>query len=75
MTGNASRALDLLVASLALVVSAFGASSTLGRMGVFFSQSALVTFGGAYAVLPYVAGHAVDTYGWLTTPQMIATAG
>jgi chromate transporter len=35
-------------------------------MGVFFSKAALLTFGGAYAVLPYVYQGAVETYAWLT---------
>jgi chromate transporter len=41
-------------------------------MGLFFSQAAVVTFGGAYAVLPYVAQHAVETHGWLSDAQMIS---
>ncbi len=40
-------------------------------MGVFFTQAALLTFGGAYAVLPYVFQGAVEHYHWLTAPQMI----
>jgi chromate transporter len=40
-------------------------------MGWFFSKAALVTFGGAYAVLPYVYQGAVETHGWLSGPQMI----
>jgi chromate transporter len=40
-------------------------------MGEFFTKAALVTFGGAYAVLPYVYQGGVETYGWLTGPQMI----
>jgi len=50
----------------------FGWDSTLSQMGLFFSKAALVTFGGAYAVLPYVAQQAVETHGWLTHPQMMA---
>ena len=42
------------------------------RMGIFFSKMAMVTFGGAYAVLAYVTQEAVATYGWLTTPDMIS---
>lgn len=41
------------------------------RMALFFSVAALVTFGGAYAVLPYVSQQAVEVYGWLQRPQMI----
>jgi chromate transporter len=40
-------------------------------MGWFFTKAALVTFGGAYAVLPYVVQGAVENFGWLTAPQMI----
>ena len=40
-------------------------------MGWFFTKAALLTFGGAYAVLPYVYQGAVEHYGWLTAPQMI----
>ncbi len=40
-------------------------------MGWFFTKAALVTFGGAYAVLPYVYQGGVEHYGWLTGPQMI----
>ncbi|MCA3179173.1 MAG: chromate efflux transporter [Burkholderiaceae bacterium] len=40
-------------------------------MAGFFTKAALLTFGGAYAVLPYVYQGAVEHYGWLTGPQMI----
>lgn len=43
----------------------------LRDMSTFFTKAALVTFGGAYAVLPYVYQGGVETYGWLTGPQMI----
>ncbi|MBX3741278.1 MAG: chromate efflux transporter [Akkermansiaceae bacterium] len=43
--------------------------------GWFFSKAALVTFGGAYAVLPYVSQMTVDHYGWLTQRQMMAGLG
>lgn len=55
-----------------LVVVSLGWDSTLSRQGVFFSKAAIVTFGGAYAVLPYVAQQAVDTYRWLTPEQMMS---
>lgn len=48
-----------------------GWGGTLVRVAVFFGQAALVTFGGAYAVLPYVAQEAVERFGWLTRPQML----
>ena len=48
-----------------------GWTHPLSAMAVFFSGAALLTFGGAYAVLPYVYQGAVTQYGWLTGPQMI----
>ena len=48
-----------------------GANDTLSHMGWFFTKAALLTFGGAYAVLPYVYQGAVAHYGWLTPAQMI----
>ncbi len=48
-----------------------GTSGTLVQMGWFFTKAALLTFGGAYAVLPYVVQGAVESYGWLTATQMI----
>jgi chromate transporter len=56
---------------LALLVHSFGGDAPLPRMGLFFSKAALLTFGGAYAVLPYVYQGAVETYAWLTPVQMI----
>jgi chromate transporter len=57
--------LGLLVwaAPLAAVMVLTGTGSTLSAQGLFFSGTALVTFGGAYAVLAYVAQRAVETYG------------
>jgi chromate transporter len=49
-----------------------GWASVVFREGVFFSKAALMTFGGAYAVLPYVAQQAVEHHGWLTQPQMMS---
>lgn len=48
-----------------------GWSGTLAAMGWFFTKAALLTFGGAYAVLPYVYQGAVVEHGWLLGPQMI----
>lgn len=50
---------------------AFGWSGTLTQMGWFFTKAALLTFGGAYAVLPYVYQGAVEQHAWLRAPQMI----
>jgi chromate transporter len=52
-----------------------GWSSTLAREGFFFSKTALVTIGGAYAVLPYVAQQAVVKFSWLGAPQMLDGLG
>ncbi len=49
----------------------FGWNGALTQMGWFFTKAALLTFGGAYAVLPYVYQGAVEHYHWLTAPQMI----
>jgi chromate transporter len=54
---------------------AFGPDSTTWAMGLFFSKAALVTFGGAYAVLPYVAQQAVQTHEWLDAGQMLVGLG
>jgi chromate transporter len=56
---------------MALLTALFGWQGTLTQMGWFFTKAALLTFGGAYAVLPYVYQGAVDHYGWLTPTQMI----
>lgn len=52
-----------------------GGEATLFREGVFFSKAAMVTFGGAYAVLPYVGQQAVEHYGWLQPGQMMDGLG
>ena len=61
----------LWLAAMALLVAFEGGHGTLSHMAQFFSKAALVTFGGAYAVLPYVNQAAVEQYGWLTAPQMV----
>ena len=53
------------------VAMAFGLDGVLSQMAWFFTKAALVTFGGAYAVLPYVYQGGVEQFGWLTGPQMI----
>lgn len=57
-----------------LLAWAMGASF-LTEIALFFSQLAVVTFGGAYAVLAYMTQAVVETHGWLTTPQMIDALG
>ena len=54
-----------------LLAQQFGTSSTLAQMGWFFTKAALMTFGGAYAVLPYVYQGGVEHYHWLSATQMI----
>ncbi|PMW98856.1 chromate transporter [Pseudomonas sp. FW215-R2] len=56
---------------MALLTALFGWNGTFTQMGWFFTKAALLTFGGAYAVLPYVYQGAVGHYGWLTPTQMI----
>ena len=53
----------------------FGWGHTLFQEGVFFSKAAMVTFGGAYAVLPYVSQQAVEHYQWLSAGQMLDGLG
>ncbi|MBI5270430.1 MAG: chromate efflux transporter [Burkholderiales bacterium] len=63
--------LGLWLVVLGGLVAVFGWQGTLTQMGWFFTKAALLTFGGAYAVLPYVYQGAVDHYQWLTATQMI----
>ena len=56
---------------MGLLTATYGWDHTLTQMGWFFTKAALLTFGGAYAVLPYVYQGAVGHYGWLTPTQMI----
>jgi len=63
--------LGLWAAVLGALTAAFGWNSVLAQMGWFFTKAALVTFGGAYAVLPYVYQGGVDHFHWLTATQMI----
>lgn len=61
-------ALALPLAALSVLNGWYGPLATMAR---FFTRVALLSFGGAYAVLPYVAQGAVDTFGWLRADQMI----
>lgn len=76
------RALVLLVVGLALWAAPIGLAAALAGpestyvdIGVFFSKAAVVTFGGAYAVLAYVAQEAVSRYAWLGPTQMLDGLG
>ena len=57
--------------AMALLCARYGWDATLTQMGWFFTKAALLTFGGAYAVLPYVYQGGVEQFGWLTAAQMI----
>jgi chromate transporter len=79
---SARRALLVLVVSLAAwfgpilgLAAVFGPDHVFVRQGTFFSQAAVVTFGGAYAVLAFVAQQAVETFGWLEPGEMIDGLG
>ncbi|WLG87161.1 chromate efflux transporter [Pseudomonas cucumis] len=61
----------LWVLPMGILTALFGWEGTLTQMAWFFTKAALLTFGGAYAVLPYVYQGAVGHYGWLTPTQMI----
>ncbi len=67
--------LGLWWAPVAVLALWLGTGHTLFREAIFFSKAAMVTFGGAYAVLPYVSQQAVETHGWLTAPQMLDGLG
>ena len=76
------RALRVLAVGLAvwwgpllIVMLLRGTDDTLSKMAVFFSQAAMVTFGGAYAVLAYINQAAVQHFGWLEPGQMVTGLG
>jgi chromate transporter len=54
------------------VAALIAVGGVIGELAGFFTLAALVTFGGAYAVLPFVANAAVNHYGWLTSKDMVA---
>ncbi|HSW21982.1 MAG TPA: chromate efflux transporter, partial [Burkholderiaceae bacterium] len=56
---------------MAALIAFQGWQGTLAQMGWFFTKAALLTFGGAYAVLPYLYQGAVEHHHWLSAPQMI----
>ena len=60
---------------IGLVALIFGGESVFAVQGVFFSKAALVTFGGAYSVLTYIAQEAVHRYGWLKPAEMLDGLG
>lgn len=60
---------------LLVVIGLRGSEDTLSKESLFFSQAAMVTFGGAYAVLSYINQAAVDHFGWLEPGQMVTGLG
>ncbi len=60
---------------LAAIAVLLGPGHLLSQLGLFFSQVAVVSFGGAYAVLAYVAQHAVEAQGWLSPAEMVDGLG
>jgi len=63
--------IGLWLLAMAVLMALYGVQGTLTQMGWFFTKAALMTFGGAYAVLPYVFQGAVEDFGWLSAQQMI----
>jgi chromate transporter len=79
---NAGRSLRIAAAWLALwltpvvaLLLVLGDGNVFSQIAIFFSKMAMVTFGGAYAVLAYVAQQAVETYGWLQPGEMLDGLG
>lgn len=62
-------------APVALAALLLGPQHVLVSVGLFFSKLAVVSFGGAYALLAYMAQQAVETYGWMTAPEMVDGLG
>ncbi|MBI4161478.1 MAG: chromate transporter, partial [Acidobacteria bacterium] len=62
-------------APIGLLAALLGPQDVFVKMGVFFSKAAVVTFGGAYAVLAYVAQQAVENFGWLRPGEMLDGLG
>ena len=65
----------LWAAPIALLFATLGGANIFTEIAVFFSKMAVVTFGGAYAVLAYVAQQAVETHGWLAPGEMLDGLG
>jgi chromate transporter len=65
----------LWLAPVILLLALLGPNDVFSRIGLFFSQMAVITFGGAYAVLSYVAQQAVDGFHWLQPGEMLDGLG
>jgi chromate transporter len=71
----AGLAVALWLAPVVLLLLTLGAGNVLTEQASLFSRVAVVSFGGAYAVLAYVAQQAVETFGWITAKDMVAGLG
>ncbi|SNS74600.1 chromate transporter [Noviherbaspirillum humi] len=71
LLASSAIGIAITLAGLMLLALLAGAQSPLTQIGNFFTKAALLTFGGAYAVLPYVYQAAVETHAWLTPAQMM----
>jgi chromate transporter len=60
---------------VALSIAVLGTEHVFTDIGVFFSKLAVVSFGGAYALMAYMAQQAVETYGWMSAPEMVDGLG
>jgi chromate transporter len=67
--------LTIWLAPLIALFATLGADNVFTQLGIFFSKAAVVTFGGAYAVLAYIAQQAVNVYGWLEPGEMLTGLG
>ena len=67
--------LSLWLVPVFVIIAGLGVHHTFSEIGIFFTKMAIVTFGGAYAVLAYMAQQAVDTYGWLKPGEMLDGLG
>ncbi len=72
---TALKWLIIWLAPLALLIAVSGPDDLMVSIGLFFSKLAIVTFGGAYAVLAYMAQQAVENFNWLTATEMIDGLG
>jgi chromate transporter len=67
--------LGMWLGPVALIIAVTGRTSVWSDIAVFFSQAAVVTFGGAYSVLAFMAQQAVEVYGWLQPGEMVHGLG
>ena len=72
---TASLWLAIWIVPLAIMALLFGRDHVLTDIAIFFSKLAIVSFGGAYSVLAYMAQQAVESYGWLSAAEMLDGLG